>query len=89
MALERLRTAITGSDAGQTDTLYGLLKHIGSDLVSQGTRIPDDIGILFSLAETELGNGLNDDKKYLVSSHRWWPKQYYSWAMLIGYELVD
>lgn len=89
MALERLGKAATGSDAGQTGTLYSLLKNIGSDLVSQSKRIPDDIGILFSLAETELADGLNDDKKYLVSANCWRPEQDLSWAMLTGSELVD
>lgn len=75
MALERLGKAMAGGDAGQAGSLYSLLKNVGSDLVSQGKRIPDDIGILFSLAETELANGLTDDKKYLVSVNRWRPKQ--------------
>ncbi|MCJ1470995.1 hypothetical protein MMC07_009643 [Pseudocyphellaria aurata] len=66
MALERLGKAMAGGDAGQAGSLYSLLKNVGSDLVSQGKRIPDDIGILFSLAETELANGLTDDKKYLI-----------------------
>lgn len=67
MALERVGKAVAGSDAGGTGSLFSLLKNIGSDLLSQGRRIPEDIGILFSLAETELASGLNDDKKYLVS----------------------
>lgn len=69
MALERLGKAMAGSDPGQKGNLHSLLKNIGSDLISQGKRIPDDIGLLFSLAETELANGLNDDKKYLVSAN--------------------
>lgn len=75
MALERLGMAFGPSDAGQTSSLFSLLKNLRSDLVSQGKRIPDDIGILFSLAETELAQGLNDDRKYLVSARRWRPKQ--------------
>lgn len=75
MALERLGMPFGPSDGGQTSSLYSLLKNLGSDFVSQGKRIPDDIRILFSLAETELANGLNDDKKYLVSAPPWRPKQ--------------
>lgn len=89
MALERLGKAAAGSDAGQTGSFYSLLKDIGSDLVSQGKRIPEDISILFSLAEIELANGLNDDKKYFVSFNRWQLKQKSNRTTLIFSELID
>jgi hypothetical protein len=37
------------------------------DLLSQATRIPDDVGVLISLLQTASNHGLVDDRKYLVS----------------------
>jgi hypothetical protein len=48
-------------------TPASLLVNVAKDLASQGKRIPEDIGVLMSLLETKVNNGLIDDRKYLVS----------------------
>ncbi|SRR6266536_2022843 len=47
-------------------TAESLLVNIAKDFKSQDKRIPEDIGILVSLLQTSINNGLIDDRKDLV-----------------------
>ena len=67
MAQQNTIQSATAGAANQAGTLHAFLKGTVTDLVSQGMRIPQDLGILLSLGETELANGLINDKNYLVS----------------------
>ncbi|MCJ1472897.1 hypothetical protein MMC13_001546 [Lambiella insularis] len=53
---------------GATDpnSLRGIAKAVAADALSQVHRIPQDLGILLSLAKTETNGGVVDDEKYLT-----------------------
>lgn len=67
MASEALTKSAAGREADQPRTLRGLINGILADIKSQGTRISADLGIIFSIVEGEIADGLIGDKKYLVS----------------------
>ena len=69
MATQHSDEPAYGSDAHKASTLQSLLDGTIADIVSQGKRLGQDLGIVFSIAESELENGIIDDKKYLVSSN--------------------
>ena len=69
MATQDSNEPAYGSDAHKASTLQSLLDGTIADIVSQAKRVPQDLGIVFSIAKTELTNGIIDDKKYLVSSN--------------------
>lgn len=56
----------TTNGVNHPNSLQTIVRALVGDVISQARRIPQDFGILSSLASTEINGGILDDEKYLI-----------------------